>query len=128
MMRFSGSLPSILLCHWEQRDIDTHYNQLIDFQYLQYQSNYTIGELEHGKYCESTPHPARLQQGQLTVRGSANLENTKNILHSWWASLPSIWLCQCWHRDMDMHHKQLIDFQYLQYKSNYLQYESRCIE
>ena len=60
------------------------------------------------------------------VSKRAHLGNTKKkyILNRWWASLPSISLCHWGQRDMDMHYKQLIDFQYSQQKSNCLHYNS----
>ena len=66
------SLPSISVSKWGQRDMDTYYKQLIDFQYLQYKSNYTIGEHEHGKYRGSAPQPTRLEQAELIWKSTSS--------------------------------------------------------
>ena len=62
--RWRVSLSSIWLCQWGQIDMDMHYKQLIEFQYLQYKSNYTRRTWTL-KICGSAPQPTRQQQGQL---------------------------------------------------------------
>ena len=69
------------------------------------------------------PHNPLLQQGQLTEIVPIHQENTKNALNRWWASLPQFTLPLRAERHGHAL-QQLIDFQYLQYKSNYLQYKS----